>query len=354
MNEISIAMIVKDEEKILENTLKALKDNEFNDIVIVDTGSTDKTMEIAKKYTNKVYDYKWDNDFSRARNYSLTKTDNDLVLIVDADEVVENINKDELLSIIKSNKNMVGRIEIINTYVKNGNEFNYSEYVSRLFDRNLYEFKGKIHEQIVSKDSNRGYNTYIIPVKVIHEGYNKEEVIRKDKINRNITLLKEMLKEDDKDTYVLYQLGKTYFMQGDYKEAIKYFTKALDFDLDVRLEYVQDMVESYGYALLNNEEYEKALDLTGVYEEFKCSCDFVFLIGNIYMNNGYYNEAIEEFKKATRYSTCKMKGINDYLANYNIGVIYECIGNIDEAIKYYKKSSEYKNSKERLKVLGVK
>ena len=110
MNEISIAMIVKDEEKILENTLKALKDNEFNDIVIVDTGSTDKTKEIAKKYTNKVYDYKWDNDFSRARNYSLTKTDNDLVLIVDADEVVENINKDELLSIIKSNKNMVGII----------------------------------------------------------------------------------------------------------------------------------------------------------------------------------------------------------------------------------------------------
>ena len=77
MNEISIAMIVKDEEKILENTLKALKDNEFNDIVIVDTGSTDKTKEIAKKYTNKVYDYKWDNDFSRARNYSLEKVDND-------------------------------------------------------------------------------------------------------------------------------------------------------------------------------------------------------------------------------------------------------------------------------------
>ena len=125
MNEISIAMIVKNEEKILENTLRALRNNEFNDIVIVDTGSTDKTKEIAKKYTNKVYDYKWDNDFSRARNYSLTKTDNDLVLIVDADEVVENINKDELLSIIKSNKNMVGRIEIINTYVKNGNEFNY-------------------------------------------------------------------------------------------------------------------------------------------------------------------------------------------------------------------------------------
>ena len=93
MNEISIAMIVKDEEKILENTLKALKDNEFNDIVIVDTGSTDKTKEIAKKYTNKVYDYKWDNDFSRARNYSLEKVDNDIVLIIDADEVVENINK---------------------------------------------------------------------------------------------------------------------------------------------------------------------------------------------------------------------------------------------------------------------
>lgn len=354
MNEISIAMIVKDEEKILENTLRALRNNEFNDIVIVDTGSTDKTKEIAKKYTNKVYDYKWDNDFSRARNYSLTKTDNDLVLIVDADEILKSLDKDRLIRMAIQNKDKVGRIKRENAYEREGNDFVYTERVNRFFDKRMYKYEGKIHEQIIRKNSNEEYKTYNIPITFIHCGYENDEILRKDKINRNITLLKEILKEDDKDTYVLYQLGKTYFMQGDYKEAIKYFTKALDFDLDVRLEYVQDMVESYGYALLNNEEYEKALDLTGVYEEFKCSCDFVFLIGNIYMNNGYYNEAIEEFKKATRYSTCKMKGINDYLANYNIGVIYECMGNIDEAIKYYKKSSEYKNSKERLKVLGVK
>ena len=123
MNEISIAMIVKNEEKILDNTLRALKDNEFNDIVIVDTGSTDKTKEIAKKYTNKVYDYKWDNDFSRARNYSLTKTDNDLVLIVDADEILKSLDKDRLIRMAIQNKDKVGRIKRENAYEREGNDF---------------------------------------------------------------------------------------------------------------------------------------------------------------------------------------------------------------------------------------
>ena len=349
---ISVAMIVKDEEKVLEKSLKAISEFGF-DIIVVDTGSKDNTKNIALKYTNKVYDYVWNNDFSDARNYSISKASNDMVLILDADEVVESIDIKELYSLIEKNKDKVGRIKIINQYTVDGNKHKFNQVANRFFNKNIYKYKGKIHEQVISI-SKKEYDTYNIPILVLHNGYENDEINRKDKVNRNINLLKEMLKENKEDPYVFYQLGKSYFMNKDYKNAVLYFEKALDFDLDERLEYVFDLVETYGYALINNKEYEKALGLKGVYDNFKSSSDFVFLMGIIYMNNGYFKEAINEFLKTQNYKTCKIEGNNSYLPLYNIGVIYECLGNTKAAIKYYTKSKEYSLSNERLKLLNGK
>jgi len=63
------------------------------------------------------------------------------------------------------------------------------------------------------------------------------------------------------------------------------------------------------------------------------SADFIFLVAHIYMNNGYFDEAIAEFEKVKKYKNCKTKGVNDYLSNYNIGLILECLGRKEEAIK---------------------
>ena len=65
---ISACLIVRNEEKMIENCLKSLKD--FDEIIVVDTGSIDRTIKIAKKYTNKIYNFKWNDDFSEARNFS--------------------------------------------------------------------------------------------------------------------------------------------------------------------------------------------------------------------------------------------------------------------------------------------
>ena len=82
---ISLCMIVKDEEQHLENCLNSIKEL-ADEIIIVDTGSKDKTKEIAGKFTNKVYDFKWNDDFSEARNFSLSKATKDWILVLDADE----------------------------------------------------------------------------------------------------------------------------------------------------------------------------------------------------------------------------------------------------------------------------
>lgn len=344
---ISICMIVRDEGQILERSLKSISKYGY-EIIIVDTGSSDNTKEIANKYTDKVYDFKWENDFGKARNFSVSKASNDYILIVDADEVIVNIDKKLLEKSISNTK--VGRILRINKYSRGRDEFKYSERVNRLFCKNQFEYEGSIHEQVVLKNR-QDYSMYNIPITMEHFGYEENEIKRKDKTKRNIELLEVELESKDSDPYILYQLGKSYYMEGNYEMAESYFNKALDFDLDTKLEYVQDIIESLGYALINEKKYEESMKLLGVYSEFSASADFVFVVGLIYMNNGYSDEAIKEFEKAKKYKDCKIEGVNDYLANYNIGVILECLGNKEQAIKYYKKSKKYKLAKERIKLL---
>lgn len=199
--------------------------------------------------------------------------------------------------------------------------------------------------------NNENYLTYDIPITMEHCGYENEEIERKNKTQRNIKMLEIELENNGLDPYVLYQLGKSYYMEGNYSQAEINFNKALDFDLNPKLEYVQDMIETLGYTLINQEKYVDSTKLLNVYQEFSISADFVFLAGLIYMNNGYFDKAIKEFEKAKRFKCCKMDGVNDYLANYNIGVIFECLGNREEAIKYYRKSGNYKLAKERVKLL---
>ena len=90
MKTISLCMIVKDEEAVLDKCLKSVHDL-VDEIIIVDTGSTDKTKEIAKKYTDKIYDFKWVDDFAKARNYSFSKATKDYIFWLDADDYMPEV-----------------------------------------------------------------------------------------------------------------------------------------------------------------------------------------------------------------------------------------------------------------------
>ena len=88
---ISLCMIVKNEESVLERCLDSVADL-VDEIIIVDTGSTDRTKEIATRYTDKIYDFKWIDDFSAARNFSFSKATMDYIYVADADEVIDDEN----------------------------------------------------------------------------------------------------------------------------------------------------------------------------------------------------------------------------------------------------------------------
>lgn len=367
---ISVCVITKNEEKNIERCLAALSEYGF-ELVVVDTGSTDNTRRLAQKYTSSVYDFAWCDDFSAAKNYAVSKAEHDLVLVVDSDEFMEPLSSDEIRKIeeqMRQNPRMVGRIRRRNVFMRDGVQHENREWVNRIFDRRNFRYEGRIHEQIVSVHG-ENYQTWLSSLTFVHKGYDLSPEEKKQKIQRNITLLErdiiqtsarmEALREEnaqspeaaeleEKMPYLLYQLGKSCYMAGDYHGSCRHFEEGLSYELNPKLEYVIDMVETYGYALLNSGQEHTALSFENIYEEFGSSADFQFLMGLVYMKNAKFDTAIQEFEKALLHEDCRNVGVNSFAANYNIGVILECLGDTAKAETYYQKCGEYAPAKKRL------
>ena len=362
---LSVCIIAKNEEEHLSACLDALKPYDV-EIVIVDTGSTDRTKEIAARYTDKIYDFAWCDDFSAARNFSIEKAETDRILVLDCDEVITSFDVNFVSDYLSKNPATAGRVLSNNPYIQSGIRTVKSERITRVFDRRYYAYKGRIHEQVVARKEafpkHIGYrgkssaslepSAADLPIVMDHCGYDVGNPVNmKEKAERNIRLLLMDLK-DDPDAYVYYQLGQSYYSIGNYEEALRYFKEGLNFDLDERLDWVQAMVEAYGYTLLALKKYEEALQLESLEEAFGVTSDFHFVLGLIYMNVADFEFAIDEFLKATKAPKCHVQGSDSFLAYYNIGVIFECLGQKSEALKYYELCGDFEPALSRKEFLA--
>lgn len=351
---VSVCLIGRNEEKYLDDCLRCLVPLNC-EIIFVDTGSTDSTIFIAKRYTSNIYHFEWQNDFSAARNYSTSKASNDWILIIDCDEFLENPEDmyqafPAFLESVSTHKEEVGIITQVNKCRQNSVDFLSKSTIARFFSKSHCHFEGAIHEQILSL-SGKATPRYITPFQVFHMGY-YGEVTSAQKARRNLPLLHNELENKGASPYIYYQLGKSYYTLSDYKNALKYFDLGLAMDVDPDLTYVQEMVVHYGYSLLELGLIQDALCLEGIYDAFCSYADFVFLMGLIYMKNGLFNDAIQQFQKATDCSSFTVDGANSFLPLYNIGVIYECSNQKEKAIEYYSQCGKYPLAINRLKEIS--
>lgn len=355
MTPISICVIMKNEEKHMDNFLSCIKKafgNHPHEIVLVDTGSTDNTIAIAKKYTDTIYHFDWVQDFSAARNFSLGCAAHDWVLVLDCDEYITNLDTNSFQLMMDNHPDSVGMITRKNHYELNGTDSITTDQVERFFSRKLFHYEGIIHEQ-VRAFSGTDYRRVAFPLTIDHLGYNgsAEELIQKSQ--RNITLLEKMLKKDSDNPYIYFQLGQAYNMMKDDEKACYYYGKGLEYEVEPQLEYVQMMVVGYGYALLNLGQFDEALLFQNIYEEFASSADFVCLMGLIYLRNGMVVEAAEEFIKATEFKTARTEGANSFIPTFNLGCINEVLGETATAIALYRKCGDFKPALDRLKEMGA-
>ncbi len=216
-NLISLCMIVKNEEHNLGRALESVHDI-VDQIVIVDTGSTDLTIPIARRYGADIYSMEWKNDFSAARNESLSNADCEWILILDADEEVETASRREIRrTLAESSSEGIG--VVVRNYAPSGNLVRYSDDVQiRIFrNRSEYRYEQAVHNQISPSILRAGGEIKDLDWIVNHYGYRNDP---RKKTERSIGLIQRELTADPQNLYLLFKLGEAYKSLG-YEQMAK-------------------------------------------------------------------------------------------------------------------------------------
>ena len=241
-------MIVKNEEDVLARCLDCVK--KFADeIIIVDTGSADKTKQVAKKYTDKLYDFSWCDDFSKARNFSFSKASMEYCMWLDADDVVED---EDIEKIQKLKKELDKKVSIVmmkyhTAFDEDGNP-SFSYYRERMVKREeLHLWEGEIHE-VIPLTGRLLYTDIGICHRKVHVS----------DANRNLRIFEAMLDKGKKlNPREQFYYARELYYHKRYKDAVKAFKKFLKEDSGW-IENKIDACEMLGYCYYALHKEEKA------------------------------------------------------------------------------------------------
>ena len=225
---LSVCLIVKNEEKFLAQCLKSIRDL-ATQIVVVDTGSTDRTVAIAREHGAEVHAFVWCDDFSAARNAALEHATGDWVLMLDADEELSAAGREKLRRAMNDPAVMAWRLPMVDV----GREAEGCSYVPRLY-RNApgLFYVGRVHEQVFSSLEVRrtewGLQNRIGDATLIHHGYTAELTRDRNKAERNLQLLELAIGEMPDEPHLLMNLGLELARSGREPEALVRYLEAFD------------------------------------------------------------------------------------------------------------------------------
>ena len=351
---LSLCMIVKNEEQNLARCLESVK-GLVDEIIIIDTGSSDQTKNIAARYTDRVYDFHWQEDFSAARNYSSSFAKGEWILVLDADDELEQEDKNLLLKLLKDIEVEAFFFPTISFVGDSPGPDTVINMNLRLF-RNFkgYSYSGRIHEQIASNIINVNPKAKMRTenIRIYHYGYISKEVKVKEKRIRNKKILNIMLQENNEDSFVLFNLGNEYFASNDYKTALEFYLSSLNKITD-NCGYESKLLLRIVLCLIDLREVEKSLEyIEGGLEKFTEQTDFLFLKGVILKNNHQYNAAIECFKQCIKMGEAPIylrfvEGVGSFKSYYCLGDIYFELKKYDVAFEAYVEAVKYSINYER-------
>jgi GT2 family glycosyltransferase/Tfp pilus assembly protein PilF len=225
---LSVCLIVKNEEQFIGQCLKSVRDI-ASQIVVVDTGSQDRTVEIAREFGAEVSAITWSDDFAAARNAALERATGDWILMLDADEELPETEHKKLIADMKNATALGYRLPLVNF----GQEAEGCSYVPRLFRNAPGTFyAGRIHEQvfpsIIPLCHAWGIRTALGSAQLLHHGYTPELVHDRNKVERNLKLLQLALAENPADVNLVMNLGLELVRSGDINAGIVHYREAYE------------------------------------------------------------------------------------------------------------------------------
>lgn len=346
MKKLSLCLIVKDEEKSLDNCLKNAQEY-ADEIIIVDTGSCDNTKKIAQKYTSKIYDFQWCDDFSKARNFSFDLAENEYIMWLDGDDILLD---DSVKEIVKW-KNSEEKCDVLMCRYVASFDKNYKplfEYYRERIVRNLKKFRwhDRVHEVITPS----GVVVRNENIAVYHNKKNAAVT------QRNLNIYRDMIDKGEvfSPRNQFYYARELYF-NNFIKEAIHEFSKFIADDkgwIENKIEACLDLAKCYQL----EREYERALYC--LFGSFVFDCprgEILYEIGNVFVNLKKYDNAIYWYKQALgclpKSETGGFVSVDCYtfLPALQLCFLYSKIGDDLQSYKYHCIAKEYNAEDERVK-----
>lgn len=339
---ISLCMITKNEESNLARCLRSVA-GIVDEVIVVDTGSTDQTKQVAEQAGAIVLSHTWQEDFSAARNASLEMATGDWILFLDADETLAPGTGQALQQL--TTKEMEGYfIKIINLIGEEGSIETSPDLVFRMFrNKSEYRFRGRIHEQIVDVilENNKQATFQIAEgVVIMHYGYLNQQIHEKDKKTRNLTMIENELKQSPTNKILHYHYGIELYRSDRFVEAAEELIKAAN-HTDPSTVYFPKLLRYIVLAYYGAREYDKALEGIALgLKFFPNYADLHYYGGLIHVEQKNYAGAFEWFQRALSMPEqpayyAPLGGSRGFRAHYQLAQLAELFGNEEEALRYY-------------------
>ncbi|MDL2248526.1 glycosyltransferase [Tyzzerella sp. OttesenSCG-928-J15] len=344
---VSLCMIVKNEENKLSYCLDSIHDL-VDEINIIDTGSTDKTVEIAKKYTDRVFFFEWINDFSAARNYSFSKATKEYILWLDADDV---IYKDDRIKFKKLKETLNKAVDVIYMdYIYKKDEDGKPSIVQsreRMVKReNNFLWRNKIHEILEVSGK------YIISdVVVNHDHFDVER-----STERNNKMIEDAVQGENVSARELSYYVRHLIRDGKYDEALKYFDEFERLNKESKLPVVEAYIGIYEIYLIYKKDYEKAYLVLAQNEDIlKDKSEYYCYLGSFAKDIlSDYKMAAEYYEKAVLCPCENSQGIKFmnnmsyyyHIPYYELGMCYIKLNDYIKAKYAFENALKYKEDSE--------
>lgn len=336
MTRLALVMIARDEAASISRALESARPY-VDRIIVLDTGSTDATREIAAAAGAVVHGFTWCDDFAAARNAALAHADADWNLILDADEWIEAGG--EALAALPAG-GVLGEVRVASRMDQPGAEGVGQAWLPRLLPRGV-RYAGRIHEQPISD-----FPRLRLPLTLGHDGYTTDNLARKGA--RNETLLMRELQDAPEDPYLWFQLAKEHQARGRTPQAALCFREALRL-AGPEVRYRHALVVRAMIALKAAGELHEALVLADAeVANWAESPDFYFTVGDLYLeaaaqDPGRANELLPIAEQA--WKRCleigerpeldgAVAGRGGHMAAHNLAAIYEALGQTELATRY--------------------
>ncbi|WP_206880060.1 glycosyltransferase family 2 protein [Alicyclobacillus mali (ex Roth et al. 2021)] len=340
---LSACLIVKNESLTLARCLRSLE-GLADEIIVVDTGSSDNTVQIARDHGAKVFHYNWNGDFAAARNESLKHASGKYILVIDADEYFEPNDALRMRKIVEQGLADAYYVEIVNFVGTLERHVRSSGVrVVRVF-RSGFTFESPIHEQIAGQLAAAGATFYVTDVQIQHLGYLEEFVHSKNKFQRNLEVLQRVLDEEPNNFFHITNMMAEYLRANDYEQGLHWGERALEIvdssaqPLHLVARLYMMLVETYRALGRREEAIQYAQEGAA---RFPTLPDFFFKHGSILVDGDHFVEAIPLFMRCREIGEVRsevvetMPGAGSYLAAARLGEIYLLLGDLETAREWF-------------------